>query len=225
MARRLDSGILGELTPVKTGDRLVKALTAKRINAIQDAIKVLAEAQLEERRNRSTVPPRILHPFQIIWLGVPQGETVKQKVEVAWGTVSPMSNSEGGVTITDLDTAFVLEDGDKVWLHVAFESDGSITSCVLKHGIPSANGWTTYPSRYEYVGSSTWNEWFHPIAEVRAARTGKASTGSNNDPGEYSVVGDLVIAQLTNTHLVVQQFCETGGGIYALVPGPGATSS
>lgn len=225
MAGRLNSGLLAELTRVKSGERLTKVVTAARMNAIQDAIRALIESQQELARDKGFVARKDYHPFQIIDLGMKQGTNDTRKVEVAWGTITPLSDSEDSVTITDLDTAIELKANHKVWIMARFDESGTITSCALKKGIPSANGWTAYPSRYEFTGSTVWNEWYHPIAEVRTAKTGKAST-SGSDTGEYPVLGDdLVIAQLTNTHLVVQEMCNDSQKIFALVPGPGATTT
>lgn len=223
MARRPNRGLLGELTKVKAGEQLTKVITASRINAIQEAIRDLMNVSSEILDKTRVNSRRHLNPFQIIDLGAPKSGT-KRKVEVAWGTVTPLDNSEGAVTIAGLDTSFDLEATHKVWIMAQFNASGAITSCVLKKGVPSANGWTVYPSRYEFTGSSVWNEWYHPIAEVRSAKTGKTST-AGNDLGEHSLVGDLVIAQLTNTHLVVVETCVDGDKIFALLPGPGATST
>lgn len=219
-----NNALLAELTRIKSGDRLKKVLTASRLNAIQDAIRSLIESHREIARSSPPAPRRLLHPFQIIDLGVPVNESAKRKVEVAWGTITPMADSEAEVAISGLDTAITLEEGHKIWIKVAFDPDGEVLSCSLDKGVPTAAGWTGYPARYEYAGSSTWNYWFHPIAEVRSAKTGKAST-TGNDPGEYSLIDDFVIAQLTNTHLVVQEMCDNGNKIFVLAPGPGATST
>ena len=225
MAGRLNSGLLAELTRVKSGERLTKVVTAARINALQDAIRALIESQHELARDKGFVARRDYHPFQIIDLGMKQGTNDTRKVEVAWGTITPLSDSEDSAAITDLDTAIELQATHKIWIEASFDPDGAILTCAIKHGVPASAGWTAYPARYEYTGSSTWNHWYHPIAEVRAAKTGKSST-ADNDTGEYTVLGeDKVIAQLTSTHLVVVEMCDAGNKIFALVPGPGATST
>lgn len=225
MAGRLNSGLLAELTRVKSGERLTKVVTAARINALQDAIRALIESQQELVRDKGFVARRDYHPFQIIDLGMKQGTNDTRKVEVAWGTITPLSDSEDSAAITDLDTAIELQATHKIWIEASFGPDGDVLTCSIKHGVPTSAGWTGYPTRYDYVGSSTWNYWYHPIAEVRTAKTGKAST-ADSDTGEYPVLGDdLVIAQLTNTHLVVVETCVDGDKIFALLPGPGATST
>ena len=227
MAKRDPSISLAELSKIAKGAPLLDVLTADRLNAIQDAIKALVAAQPSRQDGRAgdAQPKTIPHPFWVYPVGYADAACTQIKVECSWGTICNDDDANSGVSISALDNTFTLQSGHKMWLDVDFDEDGVINACTLKSGVPAAQGWTNYPQKFEYLGSATYNNWRHPIAEIRAARTGKASTGSESDRAEYVVVaGSLVIAQLTNTHLTVEKHCGMDASItqhWRLVPGPG----
>lgn len=159
------------------------------------------------------------HPFEVYVVGMNSAGTVAT-CAVHWGTVGKDElDIESIATITDMDTTFTVAAQDKVWLACEIDADGDLTSCAVKHGEPSANGWTSYPNPWAT------GKWFHILADIRNFIGGK-NGGTRPDSGEIPIfsTSNLIIAQHTNTHLVVRKWCMglTRESQWGLTPGPGA---
>ena len=180
--------------------------------------------------------PQKMQPFEVYLSGMMDGSS--PKVFVAWGTVcqtNPSLNTAFPITVESLDKLWTFNTGEYIWLEVEFYATGTILSLKMKCGVPSAEGWTSFPNSYASGTTTGGNKWYHPIAHYRVGRTSKSTV--NALPGnpfpdsgeEPEASATYTIAQLTNTHLVALQVCEyintvSQQMLWKLTPGPGAVT-
>ncbi len=144
-----------------------------------------------------------LHPFQVYVVGMDSANEVPS-VAVAWGTIlKDARDVTTTATITDLNTSFTVAEDDMVWIEASITAaTGALTAAAIKHGVPASNGWTSYPDPYAS------GKWFCLLAHIRVFLGGKEG-GTRPDIGENPLGPDtdIIIQQLTNTHLVVAKEC------------------
>ena len=200
-----------------------------RGNLVQVGVETLAAGV-------PTIQPPVRQPFEVYLSGMMDGSS--PKVFVAWGTVcqtNPSLNTAFPITVESLDKLWTFNTGEYIWLEVEFYATGTILSLKMKCGVPSAEGWTSFPNSYASGTTTGGNKWYHPIAHYRVGRTSKSTV--NALPGnpfpdsgeEPEANATYTIAQLTNTHLVALQVCEYINGVsqqmlWKLTPGPGAVT-
>lgn len=176
----------------------------------------------DRSREPATDPKR--HPFEVYIASFFSSDVEELNVYVAWGTIlNDEANIADVFTIAHRDDLFNFAGpGDWIWLEVVFQLDGTITSADMKTG----GTWADYPALYRDDGASG-NTWYHPICQTRDSLTAKSAGKPNSpfpDSGEFpDFKPQLVIAQLTNTHLVKRRECSGDDltRLWKLVPGPG----
>lgn len=164
----------------------------------------VAPRDIGGRQWDSTTPGvRERHPFQVYVAGMNSDNDVAT-LAVAWGTIiNDALDVTDAVTITGLDTPFTVANNDKIWIEASITSPtGVVTTAEMRSGNPVDEGWTSFPDPHAA------GKWFHLIAQIRDFQ-GRFEGGTRPDSGEIPFVPeeDYIIAQLTNTNLVVAIDC------------------
>lgn len=166
-------------------------------------------------------------PFEVYIVGYSDANRTTAYVKVYRGIIRANNDALTTIAIGSIDTQFSI-NSTTTWLYLEadFDGNGALETVTLNASSSFGDGTGTF-----HKGTGADRKWYHPIAHVRAFKTGKVG-GGVPDSGEYGhIATGYFISQKTNTHLAVGYYYgnpfygatygDTATNYPMLVPAPG----
>jgi hypothetical protein len=229
------SELLKELKPIQGGESAEDILTAKRLNAIQECIKMIATGRnvsaaggvykresaggysLWGKKSFSELnTPAAKPPFWVSTAGADDSGTPQLIVELdSWLMQDETWDSK--VTITGLGAAFAVSAEEKVWLEVTLDATGTVTTATIEHAETGGTDWADFPNPIETAGSD--QIYYHLLAGL-VPITDATRVYENWETITFPDDSTRQLVPTTQDNLIVCAKCSAVNGQLAYVLAP-----